>query len=229
MSSDVIDKGVARLAYQFKDSSKFQEFLEAFLQQLQDLKASDLQLLNERYLDVAVGVQLDGIGEIVGLPRPEKDVDIAGLFGFLDDPTALGFGDILDSDIGGNFWDGISQKVLIGDDLYRLLIRAKIIENKTAMTVDDTLRLISFTFNGALVRYFQSAFLEPRYDIVKDLSPFEEGLLADFPVLIGIDNVEYHTYSDGTFSFFGDPDPAGLGFGDITDANVGGIFAKIVG
>lgn len=227
--TDVISKGVERLAYQFESSTTFQEFIESFLQQLQDLNTSELQLLNERYLDTAIGVQLDGIGEIVGLPRPEKDVDVAGLFGFLNDPTALGFGDIADLDVGGNFWDGVGSTVLIGDDLYRTLLRAKIIENKTAMTVDDTLRLISFTFGNALVRYFQSANLEPRYDIVKNLTPFEEDLLPDLPVLIGIDSVEYHTYSDGAFSFFGDPDPTGLGFGDITDANIGGIFAKVVG
>ena len=243
--SEVVEKGISRLAYQFKNSVKLQEFLEAFLAEFEELRISGLQLLNERYLNDAVGVQLDGIGEIVGLPRPEKDVDIAGLFGFLDDPTALGFGDITDSDIGGNFWDGVSDFVLVGDNLYRLLIRAKIIENKTAMTVDDTLRLISFTFDGAVIRYFQSAFLEPRYDILKDLTIFEEGLLADLPVLIGIDSVEYHTYTDGTFSFFGDPDPTGLGFGDINShgyslaygsgyasislPSIGGNFAKIVG
>ena len=187
--SDVIDKGIARLANQFKKSTKFQEFLEVFLQQHQDLKASDLQLLNERYLDTAIGIQLDGIGKIVGLKRS----------------------------------NGLS------DDSYRLLIRAKIIKNKTAMTVDDTLRLISFTFDGAVVRYFQSPFLEPRYDIIKILTSSEENLLSNLPVLIGIDSVEYHTYVDGTFSFFGDPDPTGLGFGDITNANLGGNFAKIVG
>jgi len=227
--SDVVEKGISRLAYQFKNSIKFQEFIEAFLAEYEELRISGLQLLNERYLNDAVGAQLDGIGEIVGLLRSEKPISAAGLFGFLGDPAALGFGDITDTEIGGNFWDGSPNTVLIGDNLYRLLIRAKIIENKTAMTVDDTLRLISFTFDGALVRYFQSAFLEPRYDIVKNLTPFEEGLLNDFPVLIGIDDVEYHTYSDGAFSFSDDPDPTGLGFGDITDANIGGIFAKVVG
>lgn len=229
MSDEVIEKGLLRLAYQFKSSTKFQNFLEVFLQQLQDLKISELQLLNERYLNTAVGLQLDGIGEIIGLSRPEKAVAVAGLFGFLDDPTALGFGDITDTEIGGNFWDGVSNLVLIGDNLYRLLIRAKIIENKTAMIIDDTLKLISFTFDGAIIRYFQSPFLEPRYDILKDLTIFEEGLLADLPVLIGINKVEYHTYPPGAFSFYDDPDPTGLGFGDITDVNIGGIFAKIVG
>ena len=225
--SNVITKGLSRLAYQFEDSTKFQAFIESFLQQLEDLDISGLQLLNERYLNTAVGVQLDGVGEIVGLERPKKEVDVAGLFGFIDDPTSLGFGTSLDTDIGGNFWDGISEYVLIGDDLYRALIRAKIIENQTAMIVDDTLRLISFTFGGATVRYFQSAYLTPRYDIGKDLTVFEEDLLADLPVLIGIDEVDYHTYSETTpFSF--DPSTDGYGFGDLNDALLGGNLAKII-
>lgn len=229
MSDEVIIKGLSRLAHQFKDSIKFQDFLTSFLQQLQDLYISDLQLLNERYLDIAVGIQLDGIGEIVGLPRPEKEVDVAGLFGFLTDPTSLGFGTILNSDIGGNFWDGVSQKVLIGDNLYRLLIRAKIIKNQTAMTVDDTLKLISFTFGDVEVRYFLSENLKPRYDIGKELNLFESSLLSDFPILIGLDSVKYHSYSETTsFGFSDDLDAFAFGFGDINNSNLGGNFAKII-
>jgi len=226
LPDEIIIKGLSRLAYQFKNSVKFQEFLTSFLQQFQDLQISDLQLLNERHLNVAVGVQLDGIGEIVGLPRPEKDIDVAGLFGFLTDLTALGFGDINDSEIGGNFLSLGANRAPIGDDLYRLLIRAKIIENKTAMTVEDTLRLISFVFD-IKIRYFLPENLKPRYDIEKELDPFESNLLADFPVLIGIDTVEYHSYSE-TIPFGFSDDPDALGFGDINDADLGGIFAKII-
>lgn len=227
MSDEVIIKGLLRLAYQFKNSIKLQEFLTSFLQQLQDLYISDLQLLNERYLNTAIGIQLDGIGEIVGLPRPEKNINIAGVFGFLTDPTALGFGTILDTEIGGNFLSFGDNKVLIGDNLYRLLIRAKIIENQTAMTVNDTLRLISFTFGDIKIRYFLSENLKPRYDIGKELSFFEADLLSDFPILIGIDSAEYHTYSETTPFGFSD-DPGTLGFGDIGVPNIGGNFAKII-
>ena len=227
LSNDIITEGLARLAYQFKDSVNFRSFIEAFLQQFQDLDISGLQLLNERYLNTAVGAQLDGIGEIVGLERPERDKDLAGIFGFKGDLTALGFGDINDPDIGGNFWDGVSSKVLIGDDLYRLLIRAKIIKNQTAMTVDDTLRLISFTFGDIDVRYFLTTNLKPRYDIGKILTPFEISLLPDLPVLIGIDKVEYHIVPEvDAFGFKDDPDA--LGFGDFNNPDVGGNFSAIV-
>lgn len=225
LSDPVINKGLSRLAYQFSDSEKFKGFLTSFLAEYEELNISGLKLLNERYLDTAVGKQLDGIGEIVGLSRPYKDVDAAGIFGFVGDLTALGFGTLNDSDTGGNFWDGISQNVLIGDDLYRLLIRAKIIKNQTAMTVDDTTRLISFTFGDVPVRYYLITNLHPRYDIGKYLTPFETGLLEDFPVLIGIEDVTYHSmYEETSFAFSDDPE--GFGFGDINDADIGGIFAK---
>lgn len=229
MSDEIVNKGLGRLAYQFEGSEKFQGFLTSFLAEYDELNISGLQLLNERYLDTAIGVQLDGIGEIVGLSRPEKDIAVAGLFGFIDDDSALGFGTTTDLDIGGNFLSLQSGGATapIGDDLYRLLIRAKIIKNQTAMTVDDTLRLISFTFGGVEVRYFLTENLKPRYDIGKALTPFEADLVSDFPILIGIDEVEYHTYSETTpFGFEGDDDA--LGFGTTTDPNIGGNFAQII-
>lgn len=217
---------IARLAYQFKNSTKLIAFLTAFLDQYEDLDISGLQLLNERWIDTAVGAQLDGIGEIAGLERPERPIDTVGAFGFLGDDNALGFGTLTDSDIGGNFVLLGDTTQLVGDDLYRLLIRAKIIQNQTAMTVDDTTRLISFAFGGVEVRYILQDNLDPRYDIGKYLTPFEASLLDDFPVLIGIDSVKYQSYSDTTpFGFFGDPDA--LGFGTTTDANIGGNFSII--
>ncbi len=223
----VIEKGLSRLAYQFSDSEKFRGFLSAFLAEYEELEISNLQLLNDRYLDTAQGVQLDGIGEIVGIERPAKTLDQAGLFGFDNDDTALGFGDYNDSTIGGNFWDGQSGIALIGDNLYCLLIRAKIIKNQTAMTVDDTLRLISFMFSGAKVRYFLINNLEPRYDIGKILTPFEASLLDDLPILIGIDTVLYHMVPE-TNAFGFAEDPNAVGFGDYNDPDIGGNFSAII-
>jgi len=229
MLSDITD-GLKRLVFQFKGSEKFEEFITAFLTQFEELSEinSDLELL--RYLETSFGVQLDGIGEIVGLERPLKIVSKAGLFGFLLDTKAKGFGDINNFDIGGNFWDGINEYVLIGDDLYRLLIRAKIIKNQTAMTVDDTTRLISFMFGGVEVRYFLLVNLAPRYDIGKILDPFEESLLPDLPVLIAMGEIEYYSsYSDvSPFVFEGDVSPLGQGFGDINNPAIGGNLAKII-
>ena len=208
-------------------SENFKSFIEAFLIEYDELQTSGLQLLNERYINTAVGVQLDGIGEIVGLIRPTETLDTVGAFGFNDDPTALGFGTLLDPDIGGNFVLLGATEQPIGDNLYRLLLRAKIIENQTPMNVDDTTRLISFTFSGVSVRYTLPSNLHPQYAIGKFLTQFEASLLSDFPILIGIDSVEYHMHSETTpFGFDGDDDA--FGFGTLADSNIGGNFASIL-
>lgn len=50
-----------------------------------------LQLYNDRWLDTAVGRQLDGIGEIVGLAREIDEVVYTSFFGFLGQPGVTGF------------------------------------------------------------------------------------------------------------------------------------------
>lgn len=187
MSSQVIDKGISRLAYQFIDSEKFIKFLRSFLDQFQYLQDENDNLAALRYLDTAEGAQLDGIGEIVGKERPDGETD----------------------------------------ELYRLLIKAKIIQNRTVMIVDETTELLSFMFGGIEVRYFLLENLKPRYDISSLLTADEQALIADLPLLIGLGFVEYHMYNGAdTFSFSDDPE--GLGFGDISNTGVGGNFAKII-
>lgn len=68
--SNPSEKGLARLAYEFKDSEKFKDFIESFLVQSDEIQIANTQLLEERELDSAVGAQLDGIGDIVGIQRP---------------------------------------------------------------------------------------------------------------------------------------------------------------
>lgn len=64
------DKALGRLAYQFSDRETVRGFIEAVSAEYDELYASEQDLLNERELDSAIGQQLDGIGEIVGVTRP---------------------------------------------------------------------------------------------------------------------------------------------------------------
>lgn len=63
------EKGMARLAYEYLGSEKFKAFIKSFLQQTDDLYDSAVELIIDRTLETAYGVQLDGIGEIVGIER----------------------------------------------------------------------------------------------------------------------------------------------------------------
>jgi len=61
-----------RLPEQFKNSENFNSFIEAFLDRYLEVAESDL--LNKRWVDTAVGWQLDLIGDIVGIKRPRGQV-----------------------------------------------------------------------------------------------------------------------------------------------------------
>lgn len=224
----MIEQYLDRLAFQFKDSENLKGMLTAHLTDYDSLSVSLEELLSDRYLDTAQGVQLDGVGEIVGLSRPSASTDIIGAFGFLGDDTSQGFGTLDDSDVGGNFVSLGSTAQLIGDDLYRILIKVKIQVNKTAMTNEDVIAMISFALDGASVRYILAENTKPTYEIGRILTTFEIlVILPLIPVLIGIDEANYKTmHNDTPFGF--DGDDSAFGFGSLTDTAVGGNFATLI-
>lgn len=77
---NVKERALALLASQFKDSpseqySNMQKFVIAMVESYQTLSDTNNQLKTERNIFVAVGVQLDGIGEILGLQREDGESD----------------------------------------------------------------------------------------------------------------------------------------------------------
>lgn len=70
-----VEEGLAQLAQQFHDKPVMAAFLTAFLRQVQDLENALFTIPAGNVLDVAVGVQLDGLGSIVGEPRDGRDDD----------------------------------------------------------------------------------------------------------------------------------------------------------
>lgn len=69
------DIATQRLASQFANSPKLQALMAAIVGPLTTLEESSNSVANDRWIDSAVGVQLDGCGLIVGEPRLGKDDD----------------------------------------------------------------------------------------------------------------------------------------------------------
>lgn len=65
-----VAEGLARLLTQYQNSPDLQAILSAFLEQIQTIEIALTGMNTLRYLPNAVGVQLDNIGEIVGIVRP---------------------------------------------------------------------------------------------------------------------------------------------------------------
>lgn len=60
---------LANLVEQFKDKTNLAAFVSAFADQIQDAENGSFEVIDETTLTAAVGVQLDGLGQIIGLER----------------------------------------------------------------------------------------------------------------------------------------------------------------
>lgn len=83
-------------------------------------------------LDTAIGAQEDVDGQWIGFSRAVGGVLLVQFFGFADDITSLGFGELGQPAVGGRFIelgeDDTSTSTL-ADPEYRLTLRAKILQN----------------------------------------------------------------------------------------------------
>jgi len=73
--TDLIVTALSRLTNQFSESPKLRGMVEAMVRPLQDALATIDQLRTERWPSTAIGVQLDGVGHIVGEPRNGRSDD----------------------------------------------------------------------------------------------------------------------------------------------------------
>lgn len=79
--SNMEERALALLAGQFRGTNpdgtqtNFQRLISSFVASAQDLEDTIQQLRSQRNLDTAVGVQLDGLGEILGLERSSGETD----------------------------------------------------------------------------------------------------------------------------------------------------------
>jgi hypothetical protein len=75
------ERAIALLASQFQISlpngsnTNFQNVIASLIAEAQIINTQEQNLQNDRYLDTAVGIQLDGLGQIVGLPRMSGQSD----------------------------------------------------------------------------------------------------------------------------------------------------------
>lgn len=64
-----VEHGLSRLAFQFNNSEKLKSLISVQLDEYQVLNDTLYDLLNNRLIDGSVGVQLDKLGDILGIER----------------------------------------------------------------------------------------------------------------------------------------------------------------
>lgn len=224
---DYLSEARSRYTEQFRYPEKpiFDKYVQTLLGGKIELLEVFRQLMQERSLDTAVGVNLDNIGEIVGQPRTLLSVDIFEFFGFRGVPNAGTFGDFYDPSVGAVFYDSNNPRfgnIKLTDDVYRIFIKAKIAKNSTHATPKEVMEFANFIFNtsGSTVQNEGDA----AYTLLigKTLSSFERSLLRyvqktdsyksyllpqPLGVKVNYGNFDYNSF----FAFAGVPNAKGFG------------------
>lgn len=215
----------SRVTEQFKESIVFNKYLELLSNPMVELQLVLRDLMQKRSLDTATGKQLDILGEIVGQPRTLINADLISFFGFQNQWQADSYGSLNDPSVGSVWWDGkvsYTGNIVLNDDLYRILIKAKIAKNVTRATPEDVMNFSNFIFNTNGSTIIDEGEAKYRLMIGKILTRQEVGLLRYvnktgnydsflLPKPVGV-GVEYGSFDySAFFAFQGIPNAKGYG------------------
>tara|TARA_R110000744_G_scaffold20470_1_gene53725 strand:- start:741 stop:1442 length:702 start_codon:yes stop_codon:yes gene_type:complete len=223
---------ISRLATQFRESTNLISYIRTLLLETNTLEGVFHSLLNERWINTAIGVQLDILGSIVGQPREIIDAELFGYFGFAVNLESGSFGSLDNPSEGERFRankEPVFGKRLLSDSEYRLWIRARIITNKTSSTPEDIIVQIKFFIEAEQV-LFVDGDTEYTVSISKILTAEEKSTLLNsdiVPKTVGV-KVNYLTQYEFS-SFFGFQGvPSSLGLGSVNYPDLGGKLGKLI-
>src|SRR5690606_9849776 len=134
---------------QYGDSPRLESIVRALYAPLNSNQVAIRQLFEDRWLDTAVGRQLDGIGEIVGQPREISDTIFVKFFGFQGQPGALGFGQ---ARFRRSYEKAVSGSTRLLDNEYRKVLYWKIAVNNGHGTAPEIIAAIKPIFDVEHVR-----------------------------------------------------------------------------
>lgn len=144
----------ARLLYQYQASPLLRGLMLALTREYCALGDALSALETRLDIDLSSGVQLDLIGEIVGIPRPLTiQLDGEDAFAFADpgppEGPGRGWSGRGRDDIGGRFvgLSGLAVGAMADPD-YRTLIRARIFSNRADATVDSIAGFLNAALGG---------------------------------------------------------------------------------
>jgi hypothetical protein len=226
------EKAESRLATEYRDSVRLIGYIRSLLYDANNLEQVFKDIVDNRWIETASGVNLDILGSIVGQSREFIDAEIFDYFGFFDNPIAQSFGTVDDPGIGGRFriigepTQGLRQ---LSDDEYRLFIKARIIKNTTSSTPEEIISLLGFLFDTDLILFIDG---NTSYDISigRRLSLNDKSIISQtdiVPKTAGV-SASYITEFDSNDFFSFKTIPGSLGFGSVNNSELGGQFGQLI-
>jgi hypothetical protein len=234
MSSTVLDHqalGRSRVATQYTESQKFLAYVRALLDSSVELETVLQQVAAQTDIDVAEGVNLDVIGEIVGINRILPNSIAVKFFGFEGQPGGDVFGEENQLGIGSRFRDELESETdtsVIADPGYRLLIRAKIVKNHARGTCEDILQGLAYLFNAPLTVVDDLGGMAIGVAIGRQLTFQEQVTVQTLDILprpAGV-RISWQAMFNASNYFGFDGQPGALSFGEEGQPTVGGLFAE---
>lgn len=234
MSSTTLDHqevGRSRVATQYTNSTKFLAYIRALLESSVELEAVFQKIAEQSDIDIAEGVNLDVIGEIVGISRIIPNSIAVKFFGFDGQPGADVFGEEGALGIGSRFREDLEPETatsVLADPEYRLLIRAKIVKNHAKGTNEDILLGLSYLFNAALTVVEDLGGMSIGVAIGRQLTFQEKAMVTGLDILprpAGVRIKWRSTFDSAKYLGF-DGQPGALSFGEEGQPSIGGLFAE---
>lgn len=231
-----LDIARARITDEFRGKPVMDKYLKLLIEGKSELQDVMEDVMTLRSLDTAVGVQLDVIGIIIGRPRGLVYSELFEYFGFQGATQGGSYGSVTDPSIGAPWYSigaptGLSREP--SDDEYRLLLKAKIVKNRTMATPEDVIEAYRFLFGASQVTITEQTGARARIGIGKILSAVERGLLFGLggvgnllPKTVGVEYTYSEFQSDRVFATEGFP--GGVGTGDLNDPSSGGILSNLI-
>jgi hypothetical protein len=210
-------------------------FVRALLASSVELEDVLQKVAEQVDIDLAEGVNLDVIGEIVGISRIIPASVQLAFFGFQDNVAALNFGEEGALGVGARFFDEgepyLATSVL-NDPEFRLLIRAKIVKNHALGTNEDVIAGMAYLFGGGgmaiQVAVEDAGGMAIQVAVGRSLTYLEKVLITNLDVLprpAGVRISQRVTYN-ATNHFGFDGQNSALSFGEEGQPTVGGQFAE---
>lgn len=182
-------------------------------------------------IDTMTGVNLDVIGEIVGIGRILPDSIAVQFFGFSGQPGATVFGENGVLGIGARFREEGEPETatsVLADPEYRLLIRAKIVKNHSKATNEDVLQGLAYLFNAPMAVCEDLGGMAIGVAIGRQLTFQEKALILALDILprpTGV-RIAWRSTFDANRHFGFQGHTLASGFGEEGQPSVGGFLAE---
>lgn len=174
---DHVDIAWSHFLAQHDGKPNTENFVKAFYNPLNVLDKALNDLYTKRWIDTAEGVQLDGIGSIVGRTREVPNSIYLPFFGFTSQPSGRGFGEARLRRKREPF----ATSNFLGDVDYRIALHMKIALNNGHGTAEELMYAVNTSLrvtgtrvldvgNGNARIYINDFILpnDPRYSILLD-------------------------------------------------------------